>query len=257
MKKWPLFLTSIVLALIVSFACKKNNDSNGQASLEISLTDAPAGYDAVLIDVKSIEIHSDNGGWTSVPVLRPGIYNLLDFRNGMDTLLAKVTLPAGTISQMRLVLGDNNAVVVEGQEYPLKTPSAEQSGLKFNIHQTLEPNGSYKIWIDFDAGKSIVANKNGYILKPVIRTYTEATDGKIKGIVLPIESLPVVYAIKGTDTATAIPDANGFFMFSGMPEGSYHIWIDGSEAAGFQDATIDNVVVTFGKITDIGTTTLP
>lgn len=44
----------------------------------------------------------------------------------------------------------------------------------------------YKLWLDFDAGRSVVEIGNGnYILKPVIRIYSEATSGAIKGSVLP------------------------------------------------------------------------
>ena len=63
------------------------------------LTDAPADYDAVLIDIQDVQIHvSDNdaeGSWQSL-IVNKGIYNLLDFRNGMDTLLGSIELPAGT-----------------------------------------------------------------------------------------------------------------------------------------------------------------
>lgn len=256
MKKVTLF-AGLCWMIVSALACNKKEQSGDTATLKIFLTDDPANYDAVFIDVQSVEIHSDAGGWQQFDLVHPGIYNLLDFRNGLDTLIADVTLPAGNVSQMRLILGDQNTVVVDGVEQPLATPSAQQSGLKFNIHQNLEPNGVYRMWIDFDAARSIVAQGNGgYSLKPVITTYTEATDGRIKGIALPMISEPVIYAIQNGDTAGAIPASDGFFMFTGMPEGNYHIWIDASEASGYADVHIENVSVTFGQITDLGVTTL-
>ena len=39
----------------------------------------------------------------------PGIYNLLDFTNGKDTLIADAELSGGSNSQIRLILGDNNS----------------------------------------------------------------------------------------------------------------------------------------------------
>lgn len=259
MKKSGLIRFSLLylLLLIVVFASCKKNDEAGTSQLKVHLTDGPADYDAVLIDIQKIEIHSDAAGWQSFGLLHPGVYNLLDFNNGLDTLIADATLPSGTISQMRLILGPDNSVIINGLSYPLSTPSAQQSGLKFNIHQQLDPGAVYHMWIDFDAGKSIVQEGNGsYSLKPVIRTYTELTNGQIKGVVLPPAAKAVVYAIRNSDTATAIPGAQGAFLFSGMPEGDYSIWLDAVDSTGYLDSVINNVPVVFGQVNDLGVITL-
>src|SRR5258708_27195570 len=101
-----LWLTSVMIAGIGFSSCKKDK---GNATLSVYLTDAPATYDAVNIDVASVQIkasadQSDNG-WQTLTLAKAGVYNLLDFRNGMDALLGSVELPAGTVSQMRLILG--------------------------------------------------------------------------------------------------------------------------------------------------------
>src|SRR5690606_13795518 len=95
------WLLGALLTAGIFQACNKNETTDGTAVLHVRLTDDPADYDAVNIDVQSIEIHSDESGWNSYDILNPGIYNLLNFRNGMDTLLISATLPAGHISQMR------------------------------------------------------------------------------------------------------------------------------------------------------------
>lgn len=250
-----LVLCALLMAGLFT-ACNKN-DTEGTAKLNIRLTDGPADYNAVNIDVQGIEIHSDEGGWKSLDVLNPGVYNLLDFRNGMDTLLVDAILPASRVSQMRLILGNQNSIVVNGQDFPLATPSAMQSGLKFNIHQDLAPKGVYRMWIDFDAAKSIVQHGNGsYSLKPVIRTYMAETNGRIRGVVLPMAAEPIVYAIQGTDTAMALPDINGHFLFSGMPEGNYDIWLT-AQNSGYQDLHINNIQVQFGQETNVDTLLLP
>ena len=258
MKKLPLTLGICTLALLAGVSsCKKDDAATGTADMNIRLTDGPGNYDAVLIDVQQIEVHSDVSGWVTLAPTHPGIYNLLDFSNGMDTLLCHAQLPAGKISQMRLILGNNNSVVVDGVTKPLSTPSAQQSGLKFNIHQDLVPNGSYDVWIDFDAGRSIIETGNGgYSLKPVVRAYSELTNGRIKGYVLPLAAEAVIYAINGADTFSAIPEANGYFMFCGLPEGNYSLWFDALDMTNYQDSLIPNTPVTFGMINDVGTVTL-
>src|SRR5688500_5284131 len=111
---------------IAVLACSSEDSQN--ARLEIRLTDGPGEYEEVNVDIQGIEIHADNGevasGWKSLNVQR-GVYNLLELSNGIDTLLSAVELPAGRVSQIRLLLGENNSVKIDGQELPLTTPSAQ------------------------------------------------------------------------------------------------------------------------------------
>jgi len=253
-----LFLLAAGLAIFVS--CKKSGSATGGV-LEVRLTDGPGPYDAVYIDVAKVEVNvsGDTGtksGWQTLPLLHPGVYNLLDFRNGIDTVLASADLPAGTLSQMRLILGNNNSVVINGQSYPLATPSSMQSGLKFNIHATLTGGIVYRLWIDFDAGSSIVTTGNGgYILKPVIRTYTEAIGGSIKGFVLPVAARPEVFAIQGTDTLLALPDtATGYYFFGGVNAGSWNLSLHALDST-YKDTTF-SVSVSTGAVTNAGSVTL-
>jgi hypothetical protein len=103
----------------------------------------------------------------------------------------------------------------------METPSAQQSGLKFNIHATLTAGLVYRLWIDFDAARSIVENGHGgYILKPVIRTYTEAVSGAISGVVSPSEAMPYIRAIDNADTLGTFAGTDGDFLIKGVPEGT-------------------------------------
>ena len=261
MRSLFIILTAFAIGSFIFMSCNKNSSGGGTTHLEVMLTDDPATYDAVYIDVQKVEfkVSSDtdsNSGWQTINVLHPGVYNLLKFSNGIDTLLAATDVPAGKISQMRLVLGDNNSVVIDGQSYPLKTPSAQQSGLKFNIHATLTAGIVYRLWIDFDATRSIVTTGSGdYILKPVIRTYTEAIGGSIKGYVLPSGAKPQVWAAMGTDTLLALPDsATGYYFFGGVNAGSWNLLFHAQDTT-FKDTTFA-VTVTTGVVTDAGTVTL-
>jgi len=257
-----LLFTALVAGIIVLVSCNKSSSNGGTGRLEVRLTDDPSVYDAVYIDVQKVEVNvsGDPGagsGWQTVPLFRPGVYNLLDFRNGIDTVLAAGDFPAGKLSQMRLVLGDRNSVVIDGQSYDLKTPSAQQSGLKFNIHTTLTGGIVYRLWIDFDAGRSIVTTGEGsYILKPVIRTYTEAIGGSIKGYVLPAAAQAQVWAVQGTDTLLALPDtATGYYFFGGVNEGAWSLLFHAQDSISYKD-TAYAVTVSTGVVTNAGTVTL-
>ena len=256
-----LALAALACGCLLFESCNKTSNS-GAGHLQVLLTDGPAPYDAVYIDVQKVEVNvsSDSGtssGWQTVGILRPGVYDLLKFSNGIDTLLAAADLPAGTLSQMRLVLGSNNSVVIGGQSFPLTTPSAQQSGLKFNIHSTLTAGIVYRLWIDFDANRSIVSagNSGKYLLKPVIRTYTAAIGGSIKGYVLPSAAKSQVWAAMGTDTLMALADtATGYYFFGGVNAGSWNLSFHPRDST-YRD-TAFAVSVSTGVVTNAGTVTL-
>ncbi|MBK3516349.1 DUF4382 domain-containing protein [Carboxylicivirga marina] len=252
-------ITGLLLCFLFVFVGCNDDDDDKMSSIEVRLTDSPAEYEKVLIDVEEVRINAssdDEGGWQTLST-EDGIYDLLEFTNGNDTLLAGEDLPVGQISQMRLILGDDNSLVKEGSTYPLETPSAQQSGLKFNINAELVEGVNYKIWIDFDAGRSIVEKGNGtYSLKPVIRTFTEATSGSIKGIINPVNVRSYIAAISAAnDTIGTFNDTiSGEFLLRGIEAGNYEVEIEpGSD---YEEQEFEGVSVILGEVTDLGTITL-
>lgn len=252
--KWlfyPLCLLTISLFILSSCDTEKSGNSGTEATLNLFLTDDPAAYDAVYIDLDAIEIHTTEGGWVTHTLDGPGIFNLLDYASGLDTLLLSVKMEPATISQIRLILGSENSVIVDGVVHELETPSAETSGLKLNVHYTLTPGIVYAIWLDFDAEQSIVEQGSGdYSLKPVIRTYTSAESGAISGSISPIDGAYYVMAISGGDTAGTYITSSGTFLIPGLDAGSYDVTF--SPEPGFTEITIPDVSVTTGSITDLG-----
>ncbi len=262
MKK--LFFYLIPCAILAFSSCSKNSSSSasGMSSMSVYLVDGPAAYDKVYLDIQSVQVKvsadASESDWQTLAIPRVGIYNLLNFKNGLDTLLGTIQLPAGRINQLRLVLGANNSIVLNGASYPLSTPSAQQSGLKLQIKADLLAGIDYKIWIDFDAARSIVqTGNNTYILKPVIRTFTQAESGAIKGIVLPVAAKGWVFAIANlTDTVSSTPADffTGAFLLRGIPAASYRVAFKAT-AGTYRDTTFTGVNVTNGVVTDIGTLT--
>ncbi|HKO81754.1 MAG TPA: DUF4382 domain-containing protein, partial [Chitinophagaceae bacterium] len=116
MKKQFFLITTIsaIICLFVFISCSKNdNNTNGNARLQVYLTDDPGDYDAVNVDVQDVQINfttDTEGGWQSLPGVAKGVYNLLDLVDNKDTLLVNADIPAGKIQQIRLVLGDNNSI---------------------------------------------------------------------------------------------------------------------------------------------------
>jgi len=255
------FLFSLIALLVIMIGCSKNNgNEQGTARLQVSLTDDPADYDAVNINVQDVLINvtgDDDNGWVSLGDVNRGMYNLLDLVNDKDTVLADAVIPSGKLHQIRLVLGDGNTIVDDGVEYQLTTPSAQQSGLKLNVQQDVTEGVLYKLLLDFDVSKSIVKNGSGkYILKPVIRTVLESVGGSIKGVVTPFSFNSHILAIQGSDTvATTYTGTNGGYLIKGLTAGSYDVHVIPSDATYSKTSRL-GIIVNTGAVTLVDTVKL-
>jgi hypothetical protein len=256
----PLAVCFLLLGSLLFFACQKETGAaSSRARLQVYLTDDPGNFEEVVIDVQDIKVNysSDSSqGWESLSNVKRGSYNILDLVNDKDTLLGDADLAAGRIEQIRLVLGPGNYVKVDGQTYLLQTPSAQQSGLKLNIHQDINAGITYKLLLDFDAARSIVkTGNNKYLLKPVIRTTLEAAGGSIRGFVLPDTVSTAVFALQGTDTVAGTYTANGSFFLKSLQSGTYTLAFVPSDTS-YQSQNKPGIVVTNNNVTTVDTVTL-
>lgn len=262
----------LLFASVLIYSCQKElaNDTinpDQPHSFKIFLTDhATPVFDSVFIDIQSLDVKLEddsisNGGWISVSI-NAGVYNILRFRNGLDTLFASGTLPNARLKKIRLTLGIQNSVMKDGQSFPLRVKNEDREVIA-NIESTNFEisNGQIFFWVDFDAGSSIQidnsgsGNNNGFRLKSHIKIFSNNHSGKIEGKVMPLAADPIVKAVIGSDTATAIPDDHdGEFKIVGLNPGTYQVIIDGSN--NYRDTTINNVIVRKGEDTHLPLITL-
>jgi hypothetical protein len=168
MKATKFFLPTLLLLIIgVLDSCNKET---GRSALKIHMTDAPGDYEEVNVEIRQVEIHYAGSGWVQVNTIQ-GVYDLLTLQNGVSIVIVDDNdVPAGEITQIRLILGTQNTIKVLGNTYPLTVPSGYQTGIKINAKRKFTPGGLTNILIDFDAELSVVHTEgNGYILKPVIK----------------------------------------------------------------------------------------
>lgn len=236
------------------FACgEKDKPQTGE--LHIYLIDAPAGYSEVNINIRTIEFITDKSTKPTKVELSDKPINLLKLSNGIDTLIAKVKLNVSTLKEIRLYMGENNSVVTNGTKHSLSIPSEVEAIVELNIEQLIEDGGIYKIWIDFDASRSIVKRGNDrYQLVPIVRAFSEFSSGSVRGQIYPRTALPFIWACTVADTIGTIADSTGYFLIKNLPADTYNLKI--LPQNGMDEIIVEKIIVESGRTTDAGSIAL-
>lgn len=199
-----------LVALLSFSALAACGQANGQALLSVSAASAPAtppagltttGQDAgtasnwhLWVTVRRVTIRESStagagnasslapkgndladenaggGGWTTVFQGSQQL-NLFD-PSGIEIPLnaAPVPVPAGTITQIRLVLDPNPTLTSPSGSQTIRCPSCSSSGLKLKPVSplALEPGDHVHASLVFDASHSLVTAPPTWILRPVV-----------------------------------------------------------------------------------------
>lgn len=260
-----LFAIAVIFLLsVISLSC--NDDNQNTARVQLILVDDPGDYLEVNVEIIDIQYNTTDSeeGWNSFTPSSgyPINVDLTELVAGNSLLLTDQIIPAGMLKQIRLVLSENNTLVIDGEAepIPLDTPSALQSGLKLNLNTELEAGFSYTFILDWVVQESVVEGgaSGMYNLKPVIRVNAEVNSGSISGNVFEtIESVQTpkpnvtieVYDesdVYVTDTQT---DDNGNFLVQGLGTGTYKLKI---VQDGYQNYESGDIIVTVGEVYDAG-----
>lgn len=141
----------------------------------------------IWITIKEVQLHvagdSSDNGWKTVA--RPNKrFDFLMLVDGLTAPLDLYELPAGHYTQIRLLLGDEaewdywetpgpaNAIVVNGETFPLTIPSGFKTGIKCVKSFFIAENEVTEICLAFDVRKAVhYSPGNGYMMRPAFRTF--------------------------------------------------------------------------------------
>ncbi|MCW3107770.1 MAG: hypothetical protein JWQ09_2276 [Segetibacter sp.] len=278
-------------AALTITACNKSASSTDESEkVSIYLTDDAGLYDNVFIDIRYVEVKlqqgykneehvgdkdddddhfddndkdSDNdhtskdqyGKWDTLAI-RPGIYDILKLRNGVDTLFAQGTIK-GRVRKIRLTLGDKNSIVKAGVTSPLNLHPGINNYVYVRIHNRHHESigvNHLGFWIDFDIANSIIEQNAHFFLKPLLKPFCDKQFGKVQGKVFPAEAHPLVKIFNVNDGGTAIPEKSGEYKIRGLAEGTYKVTFTGVN--GYRDTFINDIKVAKDKETKIPDVTL-
>lgn len=262
-------LSLFVLAVFFLQSCS-SEQKQATANVKFKLVDAPGDYEQVNVEIIDIQYNSseDDGGWKSFnSFVGPVSVDLTTLIAGNSLLLSDEIIEAGTLNQVRLILSNNNTLLLEGetQTRVLSTPSAQQSGLKLKLNQKLEPGFSYSFILDWDVQKSVVqsGNSGGFNLKPVIRVVAEVNSGSISGTVVGDDvndtsdenvavsnALVSLYSANDIYVTETLTDDNGKFMIQGVAGGDYKLKITKAGFMEYNSSATFNLVV--GEVEMLG-----
>ncbi len=141
--------------------------TGGSATLRVHLTDAPnRDIEVAEVTISSVSVHSPGGPPYTV-LSEPRTLDLLEYQNGLTTLLGEIDLEAGKYTQLRLEVSEGR-VVSEGEEFSVFVPSGT---VRINRPFDVCADGEVDIVVDFDARESLRYNpgKNEFRMQPVVK----------------------------------------------------------------------------------------
>ena len=158
--------------------------SGGNGTLAVALTDAPSpDVKGIVVTIDTVTAHSQEAGWVTV-AHGPITVDLLTLQD-VSTQLGQVSLPAGTVNEIRLILaeGPQYVVLTDDSHAPLKTPSGQESGVKLKGKFEVSACVKHTVTLDFDGKNSIAYHETGgpdpeWILRPVIHVKGEADEAE-------------------------------------------------------------------------------
>lgn len=238
----------------------------GSGEVRMRLTDAPAD-EAERLDVTFGEMHlvpqDAEGDETGITVVdTAGEVNVLAYRNGGLFDLGEATVPAGTYTQLRLIVSSASITLPDEDPQPVTVPSGAQTGLKIDLAPalTVEDDGQHEVRLDVDARRAIVRTGAGdFLLIPTaLRALTDF--GEVRGTVVaddgstPIGGATVDVRLDGdmVTSTTTEPD-DGSFAFAALRPGTYDLHVS---ATGYEATVVPDVTVTTGGVTDVAGVTL-
>jgi hypothetical protein len=261
-------------------------DPNGIAkNFTVLLTDGPADYQQVVLDIQKVEIkedldnthyyddqfadNDDNADDHLFATDSFGVWKSLNFeakpidvsalRNGLETELGNVNT-YNRVRKVRLTVGANNFIVDQnGDKQPLILENDSAKYIYANLHQNdvdyISSNVQEIVRLDFNISKSVKEDNGTFILSPEMRAFSLTSYGEVEGKVYPYNIKAIVTIEDGHGNVfLAIPNLDGSFKVRGLPSNDNYTLT--FEASGYKTQVINNVQVVAGRASIIDTVSL-
>ncbi len=183
--KHLIILSGVALLALALSACSDDEASTG--TVRVTLQDAPANVEKLLVPVSEVAIHfvpqgqtetapddaaadagddPETAGWRTI-LAEEKTFDLLTLKDN-PTDLGDLELVAGKITQIRLYISETakTKVTVAGVEHEVEVPSGK---VKIVGNVDVVPGDETVLALDFDALDSLKEQAGGYKLIPTIK----------------------------------------------------------------------------------------
>ena len=270
----PRILAAMAAALLmaaVATACGESALSpDGTAHVRVLLTDAPIQYiGAARVDVGAVQLVPAGEGGGGVVTLTDdgtdGPVDLLELQDAATEILADAEIPAGSYSQLRLIVESASVTLAAGYEFngggterELFVPSGAETGIKLGLgfadggdadeaRGAVDITGETVLVVDFDVSRSFVIQGNpqtpagihDVLFTPTLRVVVEANTGTVSGTVstelasVEVGDVGVTARLDGDESVedfqtlsvTGLTDADGAYTLHYVAPGAYWVKI--------------------------------
>ena len=274
-----LFGIFTALAIVFFAGCNDmDNDQQKQVNgdqlghLLIKLTDAPFPFDMIesaTVNIFKVEIRKvgdgEEDGYPYIELPLPDDsngFNLLELRNGVTADLVEMGIEPGNYDLIRLYVDEAELKVKEGDEYKVKVPSGQQTGIKIFMEPALKVVGELttEVVLDFNLEKSFVLKGNantpagikGFNFKPVVKAVNKTIEGTLAGEVFDADNDALLHGasvwIEQEEILIASASTNelGYYALPGITAGFYDVI---ASLEGFYNDTVEGVEIVEGNLT--------
>ncbi len=169
-----LLVFTVIIVFIVYSCENKSAKTNDKGGIIVKLADETNVDTTLNIDLKAVQVKykSDNNTeeyWYELTT-KDSIYNLRKLQGDSPITIAKDELDVGKISQLRLLLGENNTIVIAEDTIDVEVPFDYIDGTSINISDSIIASKNLEILLNVDIKSSISGNEDGlFSLKPVVK----------------------------------------------------------------------------------------
>jgi len=280
-------LSALFLMAFVFTGCSRSgsadidpNPTTGIRNVNLFLSDAPADFQNVFVDIQKIEVKvdldrthefdnsygdmdedyddteevDDYGRWVSLN-FTPQTMDVLALRNGVERLIGNATVPT-RIRKVRITLGQESYLIDgESQHYRMTLVNELENLVYLRVKAEDMDNsqpGNVDLRVDFDLARSVEKVGDEYIIRPRVRLFNLQTTGNVVGNISPTPIGARVLITDGNGFETgAIPEVQeGFFRVRGLKPGTvYTVTVVAPDRTPYE---IRDVMVNPGEDTQLG-----
>ena len=261
MKKAVIVLIALV-GLFQLTSCKKHN-KDGQVSVRLTDDPFPVQFVAeVNVTITKVELrNAENQEYVTV-FEGNGTYNIVNLNNGATAEINAAKIPAGTYDQVRVTWNGVTVKLSDNREFDLPAGANATTETPIKPELTVESDTGSTLLLDMDLAESL--DLSGNFINNIITSITQITGidsfepdfravdyaatGDIEGTVQLNDQSIVANATVKTqydadddgqaDDVTTIADAQGHFVFKGLPAGDYEITAEAENGTEYSAGTV-------------------